>query len=37
LDVLLNNAGIMPIGPFLEEPDNVARRLFDIGGSLSAS
>ncbi len=30
LDVLINNAGIMPIGPFLEEPDDVARRLFDI-------
>jgi NADP-dependent 3-hydroxy acid dehydrogenase YdfG len=30
LDVLVNNAGIMPIGPFLEEPDDVARRMFDI-------
>ena len=30
LDVLVNNAGIMPIGPFLEEPDDVARRLFEI-------
>jgi NADP-dependent 3-hydroxy acid dehydrogenase YdfG len=30
LDVLVNNAGIMPIGPFLEEPDEVARRLFDV-------
>ena len=30
LDVLINNAGIMPIGPFLQEPDDVARRLFDI-------
>ena len=30
LDVLINNAGIMPIGPFLEEPDDVARRLFDV-------
>ncbi|MGE5636619.1 MAG: SDR family oxidoreductase [Nocardioidaceae bacterium] len=30
LDVLINNAGIMPIGPFLDEPDDVARRLFDI-------
>jgi NAD(P)-dependent dehydrogenase (short-subunit alcohol dehydrogenase family) len=30
LDVLINNAGIMPIGPFLEEPDEVARRLFEI-------
>lgn len=30
LDVLVNNAGIMPIGPFLDEPDEVARRQFDI-------
>jgi NAD(P)-dependent dehydrogenase (short-subunit alcohol dehydrogenase family) len=30
LDVLINNAGIMPIGPFLDEPDEVARRQFDI-------
>jgi NADP-dependent 3-hydroxy acid dehydrogenase YdfG len=30
LDVLINNAGIMPIGPFLEESDDVARRLVDI-------
>ena len=30
LDVLINNAGIMPIGPFLEEPDEVAKRLFEI-------
>lgn len=30
LEVLINNAGIMPIGPFLEEPDDVARRLFEI-------
>ena len=30
LDILINNAGIMPIGPFLEEPDEVARRQFDI-------
>jgi NAD(P)-dependent dehydrogenase (short-subunit alcohol dehydrogenase family) len=30
LDVLINNAGIMPIGPFLEEPDEVAQRLFEI-------
>jgi len=30
LDVLINNAGIMPIGPFLEEPDAVARRQFAI-------
>ena len=30
VDVLINNAGIMPIGPFLDEPDEVARRQFDI-------
>jgi NADP-dependent 3-hydroxy acid dehydrogenase YdfG len=30
LDVLINNAGIMPIGPFLEESDDVARRQFEI-------
>ncbi len=30
LDVLINNAGIMPIGPFLDEADDVARRQFDI-------
>jgi len=30
LDVLINNAGIMPIGPFLEESDATAARLIDI-------
>src|SRR5947209_4800258 len=30
LDVLINNAGIMPIGPFLEEADATAQRLVDI-------
>jgi NAD(P)-dependent dehydrogenase (short-subunit alcohol dehydrogenase family) len=30
LDVLVNNAGIMPIGPVLEESDADARRCFDI-------
>ena len=30
LDVLINNAGIMPVGSFLAEPDDVARRQFDI-------
>jgi NAD(P)-dependent dehydrogenase (short-subunit alcohol dehydrogenase family) len=30
LDVLVNNAGIMPIGPFLEEPDAIATRIVDI-------
>jgi NAD(P)-dependent dehydrogenase (short-subunit alcohol dehydrogenase family) len=30
LDVLINNAGIMPIGPFLEESDVIAQRILDI-------
>jgi NAD(P)-dependent dehydrogenase (short-subunit alcohol dehydrogenase family) len=30
LDVLVNNAGIMPIGPFIEETDGTARRMVDI-------
>ncbi|HKO27664.1 MAG TPA: SDR family NAD(P)-dependent oxidoreductase, partial [Solirubrobacteraceae bacterium] len=30
LDVLVNNAGIMPVGPFVEESDAAARRLVDI-------
>jgi NADP-dependent 3-hydroxy acid dehydrogenase YdfG len=30
LDVLINNAGIMPVGPFVEETDATARRLIDI-------
>jgi NAD(P)-dependent dehydrogenase (short-subunit alcohol dehydrogenase family) len=30
LDVLINNAGIMPIGPFVEEDDATARRMIDI-------
>ena len=30
LDVLINNAGIMPIGPFIEESDATARRMVDI-------
>src|SRR5205814_2293901 len=30
LDVLINNAGIMPIGPFVEEKDATARRMVDI-------
>jgi NADP-dependent 3-hydroxy acid dehydrogenase YdfG len=30
LDVLINNAGIMPIGPFVEEADATAQRLVDI-------
>lgn len=30
LDVLVNNAGIMPVGPFLEEPDALARRMFEV-------
>jgi NAD(P)-dependent dehydrogenase (short-subunit alcohol dehydrogenase family) len=36
LDVLINNAGIMPIGPYLEESDATARRVLEInaGGVL---
>jgi NAD(P)-dependent dehydrogenase (short-subunit alcohol dehydrogenase family) len=30
VDVLINNAGIMPIGPFVEETDATAKRLIDI-------
>ncbi|HUA12000.1 MAG TPA: SDR family oxidoreductase [Solirubrobacteraceae bacterium] len=30
VDVLVNNAGIMPIGPFTEEDDVTARRIVDI-------
>jgi NADP-dependent 3-hydroxy acid dehydrogenase YdfG len=30
LDVLINNAGIMPIGPFVEESDAIAQRMIDI-------
>ena len=30
LDVLINNAGIMPIGPFTQEPDATAQRMIDI-------
>ncbi len=30
LDVLINNAGIMPIGPFTEESDATAKRMIDI-------
>jgi NAD(P)-dependent dehydrogenase (short-subunit alcohol dehydrogenase family) len=30
VDVLINNAGIMPIGPLLDEPDSLARRVVDI-------
>ena len=30
LDVLVNNAGIMPLGPFLEETDSTAVRQIDI-------
>ena len=30
LDVLVNNAGIMPIGPMIDEPDDVARRVFEV-------
>ncbi len=30
VDVLVNNAGIMPIGPFQAEDDDTARRIIDI-------
>ncbi len=30
LDIMVNNAGIMPVGPFVEESDAMARRLVDI-------
>ncbi len=30
LDVLINNAGIMPIGPFVEESDATAKAMIDI-------
>jgi short-subunit dehydrogenase len=30
VDVLVNNAGIMPLGPLLEEPDAVTRRIIEV-------
>lgn len=30
LDVLINNAGIMPLGPFVDETDPTAERMIDI-------
>src|SRR5471030_129598 len=30
LDALINNAGIMPIGPFVQETDATASRMIDI-------
>ena len=30
VDVLVNNAGIMPVGPVLEEPEAVARAVVDV-------
>ncbi|MEV5835634.1 SDR family oxidoreductase [Nocardia sp. NPDC052112] len=30
LDILINNAGIMPIGPFLEESTSLSKRVLDI-------
>jgi short-subunit dehydrogenase len=30
VDVLVNNAGIMPLGPLLEEPDAVSRRIVEV-------
>jgi short-subunit dehydrogenase len=30
VDVLVNNAGIMPVGPFLEESDGTTRRIVEV-------
>jgi NAD(P)-dependent dehydrogenase (short-subunit alcohol dehydrogenase family) len=30
IDVLINNAGIMPVGRIIDEPDSVTRRILDI-------
>lgn len=30
LDILINNAGIMPVGAFVDEPDATAKRMVDI-------
>lgn len=30
IDVLVNNAGMMPIGPFVDEPDEIARKQVDV-------
>lgn len=30
VDVLVNNAGIMPVGPLLAEDDDVTRRIFEV-------
>jgi len=30
IDVLVNNAGIMPVGRIIDEPDSVTRRILDI-------
>lgn len=30
IDVLVNNAGIMPVGPVAQEPDTVSKRILDI-------
>jgi len=30
VDVLVNNAGIMPLGPLVEEPDEVTRRILSV-------
>ncbi|GLY34063.1 putative short chain dehydrogenase/reductase [Amycolatopsis sp. NBRC 101858] len=30
IDVLVNNAGVMPLGDFLEEPDSVGRTTLDV-------
>jgi NAD(P)-dependent dehydrogenase (short-subunit alcohol dehydrogenase family) len=30
IDVLVNNAGVMPLGPFLDEPDVLSKATFDV-------
>ena len=30
IDVMINNAGIIAVGPFLSEPDDVTRRVLDV-------
>ena len=30
VDVLINNAGIMPLGPILDEPDSVTQTIMDV-------
>jgi len=30
VEILVNNAGIMPLSPFVDEPEQTARRVFDV-------